>query len=615
MAKKTLMVDIESHNAEKRFDMAPRDFMRLAQYAWGRDGEVQITTDYDEFVAVLREADLVVGHNLIDFDLPAVLGADETMEMCMAGRVLDTYQWARLVNPAPYSYTNRAGHTFYDAGDPRNARKWLSLDNQAFQLGVPGKIADLKDLAKKHNPKGTLVKNMDFGAIPLDDPEFLAYAEQDVVTLQQVAVKLIDKTNREQHSWQYLWREMAIAGVTQKITANGFRVDKEAAEERIAELEAERDEIMDWLVKEYDFPTEGKSPWASNAGKEVIFKALADYGITEKSRPDWTLTNTGNLSLGGEVLLELTEGTEAEKFGRGLATLKGQRSLAALALESMHDDGYAHPDIAPLQRSFRWSVTKPGLTVWTARGPGAIEKRYFIPSEGHKLVSIDYSNADARVVAAYSGDPVYGKRFVEDENGKLPDGHELNGRAGFGDERYESNPEKYRQDAKILGHGWNYGGRAKTLAKQTGVDLESAVEFVNNMDRTYQWLVSWQNDTRAEGKSGWVLNDWGGRMKIDEGREFTQSPAMMGQNGTREILADGLLKMYRKDKRLLNWVVAIIHDEIIADIPESELDWAVPAMVDCLETVFHPKKYNYSAPIEFTVSAGEPADNWFQASH
>lgn len=615
MSKKTLFVDIESFNAEKRFDMAPRDFMRLAQYAWGRDGEVQITTDYDEFVAVLREADLVVAHNGIAFDLPAVLGPDEALEMCLAGKVLDTLEWARLVNPAPYTYTNRAGHTFYNAGDPGNARKWLSLDNQAFQMGVPGKVADLKDLAKKHNPPKTLVKNLDFGLIPLDDPEFLEYAEQDIVTLQQVAVKLIDLTNQGGFSWDYLWREMAIAGITQRISANGFRVDEAAARERIAELEAERDEIMSWLVKEYDFPTEGKSPWATNAGKEVIFKALADYGITEQSHPDWERTATGNLSLGGQALIDLTKDTEAERFGRGLATLKGQRSLAALALESMHDDGYAHPDIAALQRSFRWSVTKPGLTVWTARGPGAIEKRYFIPSEGCKLVSIDYSNADARVVAAYSGDPLYAKRFFPDDDGNLPDGHELNGRAAFGDELYDSDPEKFRDKSKALGHGWSYGGRAKTLARQSGVPLDDAITFVDNMDRTYQWLVAWQNDTRFEGKSGWVTNEWGGRMLVEEGREFTQSPALMGQNGTREILADGLLKMAARDRRLLDWVVAIVHDEIIVDVPEDALDWAIPAMVECLETEFHPKKHTYSMAIPFTVGVGEPADDWHQATH
>lgn len=630
MSKKTLFFDVESYSVTERYNMPPERFVRLGQYAWERDGEVHLTTDLEEMRAQIRAADLVVGHNILSFDLPAVFGSDslEPLEMAMAGRVLDTLVWASVVTPAPYSYTDRKGHTYYNAGDPANARKWLGLDNLAFQYGIDGKMGDLRELAKKYNPPKTRVADLDYALIPLDDPDFLAYAVQDVVILQQVGPILITKTNREQISWPYIYREMAVGAITARITANGMNVDVEEAQARVDELAVERDEIMHWLSKEYNFPTEGKSPWATTAGKEAILSALADYGITPQSRPDWETTATGNISLGGKVLIDLTKGTEAERLGRALATLKGQRSLAQLALESVHDDGLAHPEIMAIQRSKRWSVTKPGITIWTARGPGAVEKRYFIAKPGHKMVSIDYSNADARIVAAYSGDPLYGKRFEEDEDGNTPDGHEMNGRAWVGDERYEAamlpgwetdeeirkeNP--YRQTAKILGHGWNYGGRAKTLAKQTGATIEEATSFVNNMDKAFQWLVAWQNDVRFEGKTGWVTNEWGGPMPIDEGREFTQAPALLGQNGTREVMADGLLKMVRRDPRLIQWVVAIIHDEILVDIPESELDWAVPAMVDCLEMVFHPKKHDYSAPIEMTVGHGTPADNWWRATH
>ena len=612
MAKKTLFFDVETFSAKEIYNLPPETFFRLGQYAWGRDGDVHITTDLEEMRSVIREADLVVAHNGINFDLPAVLGTDstETLEMCLAGRVLDTMIWAMAVNPPPYSYKNRKGHTTYDAGDPKKARAWFSLDNQAFQFNVPGKIADLRELAKKYNEPKTKVADLKYELIPLDDPEFLEYAEQDVKTLQQVAVKLIDKTNREGHDWNYVYREMAIAGATNQVSLNGISIDEPVASARVQELLEEKNEILGWLQEEYDFPTEGKKPWQSKKGKEVIFNVLAEYGITEKTRPDWDRTDTGNLSLGGQTLLDITEGSEAERLGRALATLAGQRSLAELALDSMHDDGKAHPTILPIQRSKRWSVTEPGLTVWTK----SREKEYIIASPGRKLVSMDYSNADARAVGAMSGDPLYNKRFELDENGNMPDGHELNGRAAF-KAKYDEDPAHYRQLAKIFGHGWNYGGRAKTLSKQTGAPLEDAYEFVDGMDRAYTWLVAWQNDVRAEGKSGWVTNEWGGKLPVESGREFTQSPALLGQNATREILADGLLKMAERDIRLVTWVIGLIHDEVLADIPEEHLDWAVPAMVECLETTFEPKRYGYSTPIHFTVDSGDPAPNWYLATH
>ncbi|SLJ76285.1 Uncharacterised protein [Mycobacteroides abscessus subsp. abscessus] len=143
---------------------------------------------------------------------------------------------------------------------------------------------------------------------------------------------------------------------------------------------------MSELQTKYGLPTEGKSPWATTAGKEAIMAALADHGITPKSRKDWTKTSTGNLSLGGEVLTELTKGTSAEDLGKALAELKGQRSLAQLALDSTHPDGFVHPDITMLQRSGRWSTTEPGLTVWTSRGEGAVEKSYFVPDSDDEVL-------------------------------------------------------------------------------------------------------------------------------------------------------------------------------------------------------------------------------------
>src|SRR5690606_698026 len=214
-----------------------------------------------------------------------------------------------------------------------------------------------------------------------------------------------------------------------------LRLDVPAAQARVAELQTRREAILKDLQDRYGFPTEGKSPWATDQGKAAILAALADYGITPET-VDWPKTpawekrditlreayakadeldrqadawqaeiDSGELteykrgvrerwiardkakaaeiranplppayglSLGGEELIELTQGTGAEDLGRALAELKGQRSLAQLALDSMHPDGFVHPDITMLQRSGRWSTTNPGLTVWTSRGEGAV---------------------------------------------------------------------------------------------------------------------------------------------------------------------------------------------------------------------------------------------------
>ena len=620
MTKKVVFFDIETHSAAKMWDMPPQEFVRLCQYAAG-DGEVQLTTNLEELVEVLESADLVIGHNIVNFDLTAIYGKDSIrpLEMAMEGRVLDTMVLANLVFPSRYLFKMRPDEngkqrTVVDGLKPEKAKMWLSLDNLTFQLGLPGKIGDLKEMAhaagKAAGFTGTKseVTAQGFGEIPVDDETFLEYARQDIIAVRHLAYALRGLVRRSGVTWDYIWREMKIVSIDAQNTRNGVRIDVQEAQHRVEELTQQRDEIMNYLVQEFDFPTAGKSPWASAAGKEAILKILAHYGITEESHPDWKRTAAGALSLGGEVIKELTTGTEAEPIGEALAALKGQRSLAQLTLDSTRSDGRVHPDITRFQRSGRTSISAPAVTVWTARGPGAVEKRYFLADPGEKFVAMDLSNADQRIVAAYSGDIKYAKRF---EPGA--DGHEINARIAVGDEVYDSDPKYYRNLFKACSHGWAYGGRAKTLAAQTGIDLEITTRFGEKMDAAFPELLAWKEDVIEEGRQGSVRNDWGRVMVVDKDRAYTQSPALYGQSGTRELVCDALIRVAEYDLEMIRWLRFQIHDELIWSIPENELWWAADVIQELTETTFKPREGGQA--IHFPVGKSEPSDNWFQATH
>lgn len=593
MAEGTLIFDIETHSAELMYSMSPEEFVRLIGYAWG-DGEVVLTTDLDEIKEQILKARWIIGHNIHAFDLRAVFGikSDIPLELAQQRRVYDTWTHAALVNPAPYMFTNRHGKNAL-ANSPDKMKRWFSLDEQAHQLGVPGKTHDLKALAKEFGG---------FGSIPVDDERYREYLIGDVVASRVVAQELLKKGKLD----DYALREQEIAARAAVISSNGLRVDVEAAKARVEELRVRREAILSELQTKYGLPTEGKSPWATTAGKEAIMAALADHGITPKSRKDWTKTSTGNLSLGGEVLTELTKGTSAEDLGKALAELKGQRSLAQLALDSTHPDGFVHPDITMLQRSGRWSTTEPGLTVWTSRGEGAVEKSYFVPdSDDEVLLELDYSNADARIVAAYSGDRKYAERF---EPGA--DGHMINAIAAWGREVVESDPKKYRQMAKPLGHGWSYGGRPGGLVRVTGLPFTTAKKFCDGMDSTFVALVDWQNRVRDEATRGYVMNEWGRKLWVEKDRIFTQAPALKGQNGTREIVCDALLRM---PPHVLRRVKAQIHDAVLFSVPRENWEACRDYLVRLMETKFQPSVGGQR--VEFPVSAGPAGANWMEASH
>lgn len=590
---KTLVFDIETHSAELLYSMPPEEFVRLIGYRW-LGGDPVLTTDLEEIREQIRSARWIIGHNIHDFDLRAVFGIDsnEPLELTMQKRVYDTWTHAILVNPAPYQYTDRKGKQALADG-PEKMRKWFGLDEQAHQLGVPGKTQDLRELAKEFGG---------FGEIPVDDERYREYLIGDVAASEAVAQALLKKGPLD----DYALREQELAARAAVISSNGFRVDRQAAEARVAKLAARRQVIMADLVEEYDFPTEGAAPWSTTEGKEAIMAALADCGIEPGPGVEWPRTPTGNLQLGGQVLLDLTWGTPAEDLGKALAELKGQRSLAQLALDSMHPDGKAHPEITMLQRSGRWSTTKPGLTVWTSRGEGAVEKEYFLPDTDEEvLIEIDYSNADARVVAALSGDKKYSERF---EPGA--DGHMINALAAWGQEVVDTNPAHYRQMAKPLGHGWSYGGQAKTLSRQAGVPLPDAKKFCDGMNATYSRLVQWQNAVRREAQRGYVMNLWGRKMWVEKGREFTQAPALLGQSGTREIVCDALLRM---PIHWLRRVKAQIHDALLVSVPKANWEECRDYLIDLMETRMEPGKGGQA--IDFPVGAGPAGANWYEAAH
>lgn len=587
-----LYLDIESHGVEHRWDRTPPEFFRLGQYAWGPTGEVHLTTDYDEVLSVIRRAHGVIAHNGHSFDFSVLLG-DEALAMAMADKLFDTMVFANLAFPAPFVFVDRNGRksVMEMAGVKKvvpHTLKWLGLDNLCFQFGTPGKIGDLKELAKKYGG---------FGSIPVDDPEFVEYAIQDIVALQDLTTQLL----RVKTPDEYDWREQRAIAINAQMSRNGFRVDVTAAQKRVDELEERKATILAELSRDYDFPTEGKAPWSTKVGKTAIFTALKDRGIIPTEIEGWPMGKTGP-SLAGSVLIEFCKDTEAEALSVALAALAGQRPLAKQALDNVHSDGLVHPEITSMQRSGRMSVTNPSLATWSAHGPKAVEKSYFIPDPGCKLVEFDMSNADARAVAAMSGDTAFVKRF---EPGI--DAHETVGRFVFGDETYDSNPKVYRQAAKSAAHAWNYGAGSKRIAATVRVDLEDAKKFCDYMETTYRDVLAWQNRVRNDANRGYTTNKWGREMVVEIDRAYSQSPALQGQSSTREALFDALFKMWEYDRRLLSWLKITVHDAVVFSIPEEHLDWAVPAVVECMTFEWNG--------VEFPANQGQPADNWYLANH
>lgn len=657
MTKKYLFADIESGNSGREYGMEPHEFIRLVQWAIN-DGpvnlkEIHTEEDLEEFRDLIRSVDFVVFHNGISFDLPVIFGVDslEPLHMAQQRKVLDTFYLANFLNPAPETYRDSKGHFYRDAAKPERAMRWLGLENQCYQLGLPGKFGSLKDIAKKYQPEGTKVAEYDYSRIPLNDPDFLYYSEQDVIAVRGLFKRLMEMRKAQNYSGEFLWRVMEGMSALARMERNGILVNQEYAHERIKDLEDERDRVLAWLVENYDFPTEGRSPWASAKGKGAILKVMDDFGIRFEDTPDWPKTPKGAPKLGGNELKELCAGVspEAEAFAEAIATLKGQRSIPQLFLDNVKEDGRVHPSITALQRSGRISVQRPGITVMGEKSEALrADKALVTAGPGKVIAGFDYSAADARAMAALSGDTAYAKQFGVDENGDaLYDAHNQTGEAVFGAEAYYGDGPRdktarppLRPVAKMVGLSQNYNIGAYKLAvtlnaasqkeglgmhfwapNRRGVpaidthpDQIDTRDMLYNLSQAYPYLSLFKKEAVAEAESkGYVENPWGRRMRIEPGREFTAAPALYGQSATLDIAMDALIKLCRRGDYYARALRCIVHDELIFELDEDRVDEDIQVIKECMETTFHPER-DISMAIEFRVGVGVGKD-WKEAGH
>lgn len=535
-----VVFDIES-KGEGLWPLDP-DFIRITGVQTGRT--IRVLGDSAEAAELLRGARLIIGHNILGFDLLAFAlhhGVD-LHTMLAEGRVIDTMLTELLDNP-PEART-----------DIGQVLKSLRLDKLGKDKFGEGKADDLADLAKEYGG---------YDRIPVDDERYVRYCAVDVDITARLA--------KGQTRTPYAIREHRVAGIAAQMRMSGFRVDVPLLQERLAANEVERKRRVAELVEKYGVPTmkaDGKpaaAPLATKEGKEAVRVAYAELGV------ELGTTKSGSPAFGKEAREEILETyghrEEVAELTDTVGALLGIRSVYG-TVDQYRIGDRVHPDITTFQASGRWSITRPGLTVMGKRGGKYVERNIFLPEPGHVIISADLSQVDARVVAAWCQDPAYMELF---EPGR--DSHTEVALKVWGD-------ASRRDEAKVLGHGWNYGMGIAKLAKKIGSE-EVAREFDQSMKDSFPGLVAWKRDVAARADSGELLdNGFGRKLRTTSPRwleqeqrwtspGWTQGPALLGQSAARDVMMECLLRMPRE---LYPYLRAVVHDEIVMSIPADQAD-------------------------------------------
>lgn len=567
--------DLETGSVDDLFT-AGSDYIRLV--GWTLGGEIRTAWTADELVKQIRRNNgWVIGHNIINFDLIALARHTglNILELARNNRILDTKLCAFLADP-PFSRTPE-----------REIERMFSLDNTGMRYLGEGKVKDivtgksvLKELAKEFGG---------FDKIPQDHPQYVAYLERDVEVTRDLA-KVIPIND-------YAIREHKINTICSVISIEGFRVDIDLLDQRIYEGEEKRHEILTTL-QGYGLPApdSSKSPHRTKAGVEAIDTAFNDLGVTLPRTP------TGRPALGKPVLeyiVETYEDTpEVVDLAESVLSLNGIRTIYQNIRDWTVGDK-VHPSINLRQSSGRLSITKPGLTVVGKRGAKVKERAVFLPDDyDHVLISCDLSQIDQRAIAGLSQDHNYMDMF---EPGR--DLHSEMAERLLGD-------KALREKSKAMSHGIPYGMRAGKLAKTANISEHEAEEFLAAYEAQFPTLAEWQYKIREEGElSGVLYNGFGRLMRIEPERAFTQTVALMGQSTARDLLMEGILRLWDMGgDGIIKMIRGIIHDEIVCSVPKNDVDEIERLIVDALSFEWCPA--GASRPIQITAGLNSRGTDW-----
>lgn len=562
-----LTLDLECGDAKDLHRTGP-GYVRLTGWTT-EDGPVKIqehAAGVRDVAAALRHAKEITGHNIMAFDLPAlvregVLTMPEVHELAREGRVFDGLLAARHLDPPMAK----------DKGV--DLKRKYDLDSLGVKYGLGEKSTAAKILAKKHGG---------WASIPIDTQSedgqaFRAYLEQDVNLSRALHGRLMDELcgvdmGLPRQVPEYLKREHQVAAIAAQISYNGFRVDVPELEKRVAEVNARKEQSLQLLHDKYGIPLTDargrpqKSPLGTNAGKLALEKALREAGATSI----WKTPSADMIDVSGDhmkhLAAEYAHLPAVREIAKEVYRIVGARSVYQTAHDCLIGDR-VHPKIGFEQATGRWSVTSPGLTVFGKRGGRHVERMIFLPEPGEVILTVDLSQVDMRAIAGLSGDAAYIEMLRQE------DPHAEIAKALFGD-------VKRREDAKAIGHGWNYGRGIKAISEGNDIDPLLVRQFDRSMHERFGRLVQWRDEVRELAASGALLDNGFGRpMRPDPQRAHTQGPALMGQGAARDVMTTGMLN---SPPEVLPMLRAQIHDEIVLSVPEGDVPEVARVVVDAL---------------------------------
>jgi DNA polymerase I len=432
---------------------------------------------------------------------------------------------------------------------------------------------------------GTGQKRISFAEVELD--KALDYAAEDAEVTGRLYRRLHPRIAIEHMTTVYETLERALVPVLSDMERAGISIDATFLKELSKDLEKRAADIAEDIYR--------------LAGREFNIgspKQLGEILFDEMSLDGGKKTKTGAYGTGADVLEGLAaQGHDLPRRVLDWRQLTKLRSTYtdALVAQINPETKRVHTSYAQaIASTGRLSSTDPNLQNIPIRTEeGRKIRKAFIADKGNVLLSADYSQIELRLLAHVAGIETLRQAFRDGQ-----DIHAMTASEVFGIP-VEGMESSVRNRAKAINFGIIYGISPFGLARQLAIPQGEAKTYIENYFEKFPGIKNYMETTKTFAREhGYVQTIFGRKChtpgiadKNPARRNFSERAAINAplQGAAADIIKRAMIRIAPalKEAGLGATMLLQVHDELIFEVPEKELEDTAALVKKVMEGAAH----------------------------